>query len=154
MSRKLFLILAVPALLVSCAQDTLTGDTVSRNQARMMETVETGRIVAIDPVKIEGGNQTGALMGAVAGGFLGSNIGSGRAANTAGAVGGALAGSAIGSHVEQGMTSRQGIRITVRLDSNKRTVSTVQQVSPREQFQVGDRVRYIVAADGTARVAF
>lgn len=154
MKPTLFLILAVPALLVSCAQDTLTGDTYSRDQARLAETVQTGRIVAIDPVKIEGGNQTGSLVGAVAGGFLGSNIGSGRAANTAGAVGGALAGGAIGSHVEQGMTSRQGIRITVRLDDSKRTVSTVQQVSPREQFQVGDRVRYITSADGRARVAY
>ena len=154
MKPTLFLILAVPALLVSCAQDTLTGDTYSRDQARLAETVQTGRIVAIDPVKIEGGNQTGALLGAVGGGFLGSNIGSGRAANTAGAVGGALAGGAIGSHVEQGMTSRQGIRITVRLDDSKRTVSTVQQVSTREQFQVGDRVRYITSADGRARVAY
>ena len=154
MKPTLFLIRAVPALLVSCAQDTLTGDTYSRDQARLAETVQTGRIVAIDPVKIEGGNQTGALLGAVGGGFLGSNIGSGRAANTAGAVGGALAGGAIGSHVEQGMTSRQGIRITVRLDDSKRTVSTVQQVSTREQFQVGDRVRYITSADGRARVAY
>lgn len=70
-----------------------------------MQSVQTSSITSIRPVKIEGGNQTGAILGGVAGGFLGHNIGKGSAANTAGAIGGALVGSAVGSHAEQAMNS-------------------------------------------------
>ncbi|MBN8456449.1 MAG: glycine zipper 2TM domain-containing protein [Verrucomicrobia bacterium] len=114
-----------------------------------MQSVQTGRVTSIRPVKIEGGNQTGALLGGVAGGFLGHNIGKGSAANTAGAIGGALVGSAVGSHAEQAMNSRQGIDITVKLDGGAGTVSIVQQVNPREEFYVGDRVKVLGSGSGT-----
>ena len=92
------------------------------------------------------------LIGAVAGGFLGSNIGSGRASNTAGAIGGAMVGSAIASQAQQAMTSRRGIEISVRLDQGG-SVAIVQEVNPREQFSVGDRVR-IISSGGRSRVSY
>ncbi len=128
----------------------MTGDTYQRGQVGQVQSVETGRVTAIQPVKIEGGTGAGSLLGAVAGGFLGSNIGSGRASNTAGAVGGALVGSAIGSHAEQSMGSRQGIQITVKLDRGG-SIGVVQQVNPREEFYVGDRVR-ILGSGNSAKV--
>jgi outer membrane lipoprotein SlyB len=92
------------------------------------------------------------VAGAVAGGFLGSNIGSGRASNTAGAIGGAMVGSAIASQAQQAMTSRRGIEISVRLDQGG-SVAIVQEVNPREQFSVGDRVR-IISSGGRSRVSY
>jgi outer membrane lipoprotein SlyB len=46
------------------------------------------------------------------------------------------------------MGSRNGIEITVRLDKGG-SVSVVQQVNPREQFGVGDRVRVMSSGSGT-----
>lgn len=148
MKTKLLLSIPVAFLVVSCAQDSMTGDTYSRSDTRQAQDVKTGKVTSIRPVKIEGGNKTGALLGAVGGGFLGSNIGGGRAANTAGAVGGALVGSAVGSHAEQAMNSRQGIDITVRIDGGG-SLSVVQEVNPREEFYVGDRVKVLTSGSGT-----
>jgi outer membrane lipoprotein SlyB len=152
MKSKLAFALATTLLFSSCAQDSITGDTYSRGEAGRAQAVQTGRITGIRPVKIEGGSQGGALAGAIAGGFLGSNIGGGRASNTAGAVGGALVGSAIASQAQQAMTSRRGIEISVRLDQGG-SVAIVQEVNPREQFSVGDRVR-IISSGGRSRVSY
>jgi outer membrane lipoprotein SlyB len=149
---KIRYIIGLGSLLLfsSCAQDSLTGDTYSRNEAGQAQSVTTGRITSIRNVKIEGGNQGGTLVGGLAGGLLGSNIGSGRASNTAGAVGGALLGSAVGSHAQQSVGSRGGIEITVKLDRAE-TISVVQEINPRESFSVGDRVR-ILSTGGRSRV--
>lgn len=140
-------------LFASCAQDSLTGNTYSRNEAGQAQAVKTGRITAIRPVKIEGGSTAGTVVGGLAGGLLGSNIGSGRASNTAGAIGGALLGGAVGSHAGQAMGSRNGIEISVRLDGGGGTTAVVQEVSPNEQFSVGDRVR-VLSNGSRTRVTF
>jgi len=142
--------LGMVLFLSSCAQDSLTGDTYSRNEAGQAQSVATGRITSIRNVKIEGGNDGGTLVGGLAGGLLGSNIGSGRASNTAGAVGGALLGGAVGSRAQQAVGSRGGIEITVKL-TNGETISVVQEINPRESFSVGDRVR-ILSNGGRSRV--
>lgn len=152
MNSKLLLLLPVALVFSSCAQNSMTGNTYSRNEAGQAQTVRKGRITEIRPVKIEGGNTAGTIIGGVAGGVLGSNIGSGRAANTAGAVGGALVGGALGSHAQQAMQNRNGIEITVRLDDGG-SVAVVQEVSPSEQFQVGDRVR-VLSSGYRTRVTF
>lgn len=148
------LLLCLPAIVVftSCAQDTLDGSTVSRSEAGQAQSVNRGRITSIRNVNIQGGNTAGTVIGGVAGGALGSNIGSGRASNTAGAIGGALVGGAVGSHAQQRMQSRNGIEITVRLDSGG-SVAVVQEVSANEQFSVGDRVR-VLSGGSRTRVAF
>lgn len=148
------LLFCVPAVILfsSCAQDSLTGDTYSRNEARQTQSVSRGRITSIRPVKIEGGNQAGTLVGGLAGGLLGSNIGHGRSAHTAGAVGGALVGGALGSHAEQAMSSRNGLEIIVRLDQGG-SIAVVQEVSRREQWNVGDRVR-VLNSGGRTRVSY
>lgn len=148
MKTKLLLCIPVVLLVASCAQSSLTGDTYQRNQVGQAQSVDSGRVTAIRPVKIEGGTGAGTLIGAVAGGLLGSNIGHGRASNTAGAVGGALVGGAAGSHAEQAMTSRPGLEITVKLDRGG-SLAVVQQVNPREEFYVGDRVRVMGSGSST-----
>lgn len=152
MKTELAFVLTTTILLSSCAQDSITGDVYSRGEAGRSQAVQTGSITSIRPVKIEGDSEGGALLGAIAGGFLGSNIGGGRASNTAGAVGGAVVGSAIASQTQKAITSRQGIEISVRLDQGD-SVAIVQEVNPREQFFIGDRVR-IINSGGRSRVSY
>jgi outer membrane lipoprotein SlyB len=152
MNPKLLICLPVIVLFSSCAQDSMTGSTFSRAEAGQAQSVSPGRITSIRNVKIEGGNTAGTVIGGLAGGALGSNIGGGRTANTAGAIGGALVGGAVGSHAQQAVQSRNGIEITVRLDSGG-SVAVVQEVSANEQFSVGDRVR-VLSSGSRTRVAF
>lgn len=151
--KLLPIIACLPLLLVSCAQDSLTGDTVSRNEAGRAQDVVFGTITSIRPVRIEGSSTGGTLIGAGVGGLLGNQIGSG-SGRTAATVGGALVGGAAGSHVGQNVTSRNGIEIEVRPNDGGRRISVVQEVNPRENFSVGDRVRVITGAGGRTRVAF
>lgn len=151
MKSTCFILLSAVALLASCAQDSLTGDAYSRLEAGQAQSVTWGRITSIRPVQIEGGNQGGALVGAVAGGLLGSKLGGGDTARTAGAIGGALAGGALGSHAQKSMSSRNGAEITVKLDRGD-SISVVQEVSPRDQFGVGTRVR-VLSNGGRTRVS-
>lgn len=146
------LIALIPFLFVSCAQDSLTGDTVSRGEAGRAQNVMFGTVTSVRTVNIQGDSLGGTLIGAGVGGLAGNQIGggSGRRAAT---VGGALAGGAIGSHVGQSVTSRTGLEIEVRLDDGGRRVSVVQEVSGRESFNKGDRVRVITGAGGRTRVA-
>ena len=148
MKTKFLCCLPIVMLFASCAQDTMTGDVYHQGDVRQSQSVNTGKITAIRPVKIEGNNTAGAVVGGLAGGFLGSNIGKGRASNTAGAIGGAALGSVIGSHTQQSMGSRNGIEITVRLDGGG-SVAVVQQVSQNEEFYVGDRVRVLSGGSGS-----
>jgi outer membrane lipoprotein SlyB len=150
--KKLFVISLLPLFLASCAQDTLTGDTVSRYEAGQAQNVRFGTITSIRPVKIEGGTTGGTLVGAGIGGLLGNQIGSG-SGRTAATVGGALAGGALGSHAGQNLTSRQGLEIEVRLEGGGGRMSVVQEDNPRESFSVGDRVRVITGGGGRTRVA-
>lgn len=154
MKSTLFALLPAVALLGSCAQQSLSGDVYSRGEARQGQSVQTGRITALRPVKIEGNTEAGSLLGTIAGGVLGSNIGGGRAANTAGAIGGAIVGGAVASHAQKAMGTRNGLEITVKLDSGS-SVAVVQEVDPRNgaPFSIGDRVR-VISSGGAMRVAY
>lgn len=152
MSSRWLTLIPVVGLLASCAQDSLSGNVYSRDEARTVQSVHPGRVVALRPVKIEGRSQTGALLGGVAGGLLGREIGGSRPGHTAGAIGGSLAGAAIGSHLEQSLSSRNGLEITVKLDKGD-NVSIVQEVNPKQPwpFSIGDRVK-VVYSGRSARV--
>jgi outer membrane lipoprotein SlyB len=150
--KSLAAIALLSFFLVSCAQNSLTGDTVSRGEAGRAQDVKTGTITSIRSVKIEGGNLGGTLVGAGVGGILGNQIGSG-SGRTAATVGGAMVGGVAGSHVGQNVTSRQGLEIEVRLDGGGRK-SIVQEVNPRENFAEGDRVRVITGDGGRTRVTY
>ncbi len=152
MKTKLLYCLPVVLWFTSCAQDSMTGNTYSRNEARQSQSVSEGRITSIRTVKIEGDHTAGTLIGGVAGGLLGSTLGGGSSAHTLGAVGGALVGGAVGSQAQQAMGSRNGIEITVRMNQGG-SVSVVQEVSRNEQFRVGDRVR-VLSSGGRTRVSF
>ena len=64
-------------------------------------------------------------------------------------VAGAIAGAAVGSAAEEGLTRKEGLEITVRLE-NGTVLAVVQEAD--EAFEVGDSVRVLKSADGTTRV--
>lgn len=149
---KLLLPLAIlPLFFSSCAQQSLTGDTYSRNEAGAPQSVNWGKITSIRNVAIEGEPTGGAILGGIAGGFLGNQVGAGHG-RTAATIGGAALGTMAGSHAGKAATTRQGLEISVKLDKGG-TVSIVQENNPREVFSVGDRVR-VLDNGGRARVTF
>jgi len=151
--RKSVLLIAsfsTMAMLLGGCTNSLTGDSYSRDEARRVQTIRMGTIESLRPVKIEGTNSPiGAGAGAIIGGVGGSSIGGGRGSIVT-AVVGAVAGGVLGNMAEKGLTSAQGVEITVREDDGSMR-AYVQEVQPNEIFRVGERVR-IATVGGTSRV--
>jgi len=149
--RVCFLVLLSASVLAGCAQPMLTGSTVSRGEARQVQTVQMGYVESVKPVVIEGRTDgiVGAGAGAALGGIAASGIGGGRGRDMA-IVGGAVAGGIAGQRVEERASRRQGVEITVNLD-NGSTVSVIQEVDPNQDFWPGQPVR-VVRQGTTARV--
>ncbi|MBV6750372.1 MULTISPECIES: glycine zipper 2TM domain-containing protein [Pseudomonas] len=152
--RKSVLLIAsfsTMAMLLGGCTNSLTGDSYSRDEARRVQTIRMGTIESLRPVKIEGSNSPiGAGAGAIVGGVGGSAIGGGRGSIVT-AVIGAVAGGVLGNMAEKGLTSAQGVEITVREDDGSMR-AYVQEVQPNEIFRVGERVR-ISTVGGTSRVS-
>lgn len=143
--------LAGAALNLGGCASSLSGDSYSREDARVPQVVRMGTITALRPVKIEGTKTPiGAATGAAVGGIAGSSVGGGKGSYVA-AVIGAVAGGLLGAAAEEGMTRTQGVEITVKEDGGP-TRAYVQAVSEGEVFRVGDRVR-ITTVNGNTRVA-
>ncbi|MEO7097749.1 MAG: glycine zipper 2TM domain-containing protein [Luteolibacter sp.] len=142
-------LIAFPFLFVSCAQQSLTGDSYSRSEAGQAQSVQRGRITSIRYVKIEGGTTAGTIIGGVAGGVLGNQIGGG-AGKTLATIGGVGLGAVAGSQAQKSIDSRQGIEIQVRLDGGS-SISVTQEVNPNEPFARGERVR-VLTNGGRTRI--
>lgn len=138
------------SLLLSGCASNLTGDSYSRDEARVAQVVRMGTIEALRPVQIEGTKTPiGAGAGAAVGGIAGSTVGGGKGSYVA-AVIGAVAGGLLGAAAEEGITRTQGVEVTVREDEGQ-TRAYVQQVNEGEVFRVGQRVR-INTVNGVSRV--
>jgi len=148
---KVWTVMFLALLLTAGCASSRSGATYSRDQARKTQTVYQGTVERVDPVQIEGAKGPwGAIVGGALGAALGSSIGRGWGqviGGTAGAVAGGLAGSA----VEEEVTKKDGLEITVALD-NGNTVVIVQEADV--MFRAGDRVRVLTGPDGTARVRY
>ncbi len=141
---------AVAALCFTGCASSRSGQVYSRDQARQVQTVETGTVESVREVMIEGTKTPiGGAAGAVTGGVLGSTVGSGSGRRVATVIG-ALAGAAAGAVAEEGITRKQALEIVVRKDSGQ-TIVVVQEADVA--ILAGDRVRIITAADGTTRVS-
>ena len=120
-------------------------------QASAMQNVDTGVVIGVREVNIEGQKSN---LGLIGGGVIGAAAtkpasGSGRAAalgQAAATVGGAVAGQA----VEEVATRKRAQEITVRLDDG-RTVVVTQEVTSG-LYQDGDRVRIVNGGGGGAHV--
>lgn len=149
MNIKRAVLVAVCLVVLGGCAASQSGSAYSRAQARQVQEVQMGVVEGVRQVQIEGTKTPiGSGAGAVVGGVAGSNVGggSGRAVGAIlGAVGGGLAGAA----VEEGVTRRAGLEITVRLDSG-RIIAVTQEAD--EAFAIGERVR-VLTGGGVTRVS-
>jgi outer membrane lipoprotein SlyB len=140
-------LLAAAALAGACAYPAGTQD-YRGYQVMGEQSVRFGVVQSVRPVRLHAGESgVGTVGGAALGGIAGSTVGGGTG-QVAGAIGGAILGGLIGSNVERSANERQGVEVTVLLDSGQ-YVSIVQEAD--EAFGPGDRVR-ILSGRGTTRV--
>lgn len=138
----LIAVLATSFVVSACAPSP-SNDVYYPGQTMRAQTVELGVVNEVRYVQIAGQDSgVGTVGGAALGGIAGSQIGHG-GGSVAGAIGGAILGGVIGNAVERDTTRRNGVEITVHLDSG-RLLAIVQQAG--EEFRPGDRVR--VLSDG------
>jgi outer membrane lipoprotein SlyB len=136
------------AMLGACASSN-SGSVYSRDEARKVQTVKMGVVESVRTVKLEGTKSpVGTAGGAVVGGVAGSTLGGGKGQAIA-TVLGAIVGGLAGSAAEEGLTRKDGLEITVKLDSGT-MIAIVQEAD--DQFQPGERVR-ILESGGTTRVS-
>lgn len=141
--------IALASLLVLSACAPGQGaNTYSRSQARTEQSVRMGTVEGVRVVRLEGTRSpVGTLAGGVVGGVAGSTVGGGRGSTIA-AVIGAVAGGLAGSAIEEGVTRKEGVEVTVRLD-NGNMIAITQEAD--EQFKPGERVR-VLSGGGVSRV--
>lgn len=134
------IIILLLILATSGCATSRSGLIYTREQARQVQQVETGVVSQVTPVQIEGTKTPiGAMGGAAIGSIAGSSIGGGRGSEIA-AIAGGIGGWLLGSAMEEGLTRKNALEITVRLDSGQ-VLSVVQEADV--SFKVGDRVRLI-----------
>jgi len=147
-ANRIITFLAATALLSGCASSQ-SGEVYSRDQARRTQTVQMGTVQFVKNIQIEGTKSgVGTVGGGVAGGVVGSTIGGGKGSILA-AVGGAALGAVGGAVAEEKLTKKNGLEITVKLDSGS-TIAVVQEADV--MYSVGERVRVLTGSDGTTRV--
>jgi outer membrane lipoprotein SlyB len=147
-TTKLLTIGLLSLLLAACASSN-SGSVYSRDSARKVQTVRTGVVESVRQVKLEGTKSAvGTLAGGAVGGVAGSTIGHGKG-STIGAVIGAVAGALAGSAIEEGVTRKDALEITVKIDGGA-LVAIVQEAD--EEFRAGDKVR-LIDDGGTTRVS-
>lgn len=143
-----FAVILISAMLAGCATSN-SGSVYTRDQVRQVSTIKMGTVESVRQVKIEGTKTpVGTAAGAVVGGVAGSTVGEGKGSIIA-AVVGAVAGGLAGSAIEEGVTRKDGVEITVKLDSGG-LVAVVQEAG--EEFHPGERVR-VMEGGGVTRVS-
>jgi outer membrane lipoprotein SlyB len=139
--------LIAATLLAGCAASQ-SGSAYERRQARQEMSVRLGVVESVRRVTVEGTKSpVGSVAGAGVGAIAGSNIGRGRG-STAGAIVGAVVGGVAGSAIEEQVTSKDGLEITVKLD-NGQLIAVTQEAD--EAFHPGERVR-VLKGSGATRV--
>ncbi len=140
-------VIAASAFITGCAS-TSSGSVYSGGQARQEQTVRMGVVESVRQVTIEGSKSgIGAVAGGVVGGVAGSDIGGGKGSTIASILG-AVAGGVAGNAIEQGVTKKQGLEITVNLDNGELRAITQ---DADESFRPGERVR-LLSGNGVTRV--
>jgi len=145
---QLLAISLLSVFLAACASSN-SGSVYSRDEARKVQTVKTGVVESVRQVKLEGTKTPiGTVAGGAVGGIAGSSVGHGRG-SAVGAVVGAVVGGIAGAAAEEGITRKDGLEITVKLDGGG-LIAIVQEAD--EAFKAGERVR-ILENGGTSRVS-
>jgi len=140
---------AMTALVLAGCAGSQSGSAYSRSQTRGEMHVRMGVIESVRTVMIEGTQSgVGAVAGGVVGGIAGSNVGQGKG-STVGSVLGAVLGGVAGQAIEEKTTKKEGLEITVKLDSGQ-IIAVTQEAD--EQFRAGEKVR-VLSGSGVTRVS-
>ena len=156
MIKKIHILILLSILaLGGCATGGFSPDVVSRDAAAKTQYVQSGVVVSVRNVTIEGDRDSGNLFGSILGAIVGSNIGceDDETTREVGAVVGTAVGSVVGQNVGESLSRKAGVEIIIKLDTNEREISIVQEM-PEDvdySFRAGDKVR-IVRSGGKARV--
>ena len=156
MIKKIHILILLSILaLGGCATGGFSPDVVSRDAAAKSQYVQSGVVVSVRNVTIEGDRDSGNLFGSVLGAIVGSNVGGkdDQTTQEVGAVVGTAVGSVVGQNVSESLSRKAGVEIIIKLDTNDREISIVQEM-PDDidySFRAGDKVR-IVRSGGKARV--
>lgn len=146
---KIAALAGAAAIALSGCASSMSGSAYPRAQARHAMEVRMGVVDSVRQVQLEGTESgTGGVAGAVIGGVAGSNIGGGKGAIVA-AIIGAVAGGVAGAAIEENVTKKLGLEITVRLDDG-RLLAVTQEAD--EVFRPGERVR-VLTGRGSTRVS-
>ncbi len=144
---RILIISVLTTLLIACASSN-SGSVYSRDDARKIQTIKTGVVESVRQVKLEGTKSpVGTIAGGAIGGIAGSSVGRGKGSAIV-AIIGAVAGGLAGSAAEEGLTRKDALEITVKLDGGS-LVAVVQESD--EQFHPGEKVR-LVENGSTTRV--
>lgn len=145
-----FITLALLAIFLSACASSNSGSVYSRDEARKTQTVKTGVVESVRQVKLEGTKSpVGTVAGGAVGGIAGSSIGGDGKSGMVGAVLGAVVGGIAGSMAEEGLTRKDALEITIKLDGGG-LVAIVQEAD--EVFKAGEKVR-IIETGGVSRVS-
>ena len=148
-ATTLLLPLALAGTLMLGCESRTSSNVYARHQAQRIQRVGQGEVIDVRQVEIEGSTTgLGTIAGGILGGAIGSTIGEGSGKDVA-TVFGLIAGAILGAGFEEDASHQLGLEITVQLD-NGEAIAIVQAAD--EQFNVGDRVRVLQQADGSARV--
>jgi outer membrane lipoprotein SlyB len=148
MKTTLPLVLAALAVLAGCATSK-SGDVYSREEALREQAVRLATVESVRPVMLQGTRSgIGAAAGSIAGGVAGSGVGQGRGSSVAGVLG-AVGGGVAGQAIEEGVTRKEGVEITVRLDNGE--LRAIVQEADQRPYQPGERVR-LLTSGGLTRV--
>jgi outer membrane lipoprotein SlyB len=145
---KLLVVGVIATFMTACASSN-SGSVYSRDDARKVQTVKTGVVESVRSVKLEGTKTPiGTVAGGAIGGIAGGSVGNGGRTSAVVAVIGAVAGAIAGSAIEEGVTRKDALEITVKLDGGS-MIAIVQEAD--EAFKAGEKVRIVENAD-TSRV--
>jgi outer membrane lipoprotein SlyB len=140
--------LALAVLLAGCTFPSAR--TVhDRRAINRLEQVRLATVEEVRPVTISGQRTAiGRVGGAATGAVVGREIGGGRGSDLAQVAGG-IAGAVAGEAIEEAVTRKEGVELTLRLDSGE-TYVVVQEAALGVR-QPGQRVR-LITSGGAARV--
>jgi len=148
-STSLITALLITIFVTACASSN-SGSVYSRDEARRVQTVKTGVVESIRMVKLEGTKSpVGTAAGAVVGGVAGSTVGDGPGQAIATVIG-AVVGGIVGAVAEEGITRKDALEITVKLDSGP--LLAIVQEDNGEKFSPGEKVR-LLESGGNTRVS-
>jgi len=145
---KTAILAAALAVALSGCFSRESADVYGKHEAGREQTVRMATVDSVRKVVLEGSRSgVGAAAGGAVGGISGSTVGQGKGSSVAGVLG-AVGGGVAGSVLEEKVTRKEALEITVKLDSGEMR-AIVQEADV--DIKPGQRVR-LLTSGGVTRV--